>query len=91
MVPLHLICAGGVADGGQAPAATLVSRAEARRVAARLAQFRHVELDFTGIADIGHGFADELFRVFGLTHPSLALVPAGMAPRVAAMVRGVAT
>ncbi len=89
VVPLHLIGAGGVADGGRGPAPALVSRAEARRVAARLAQFRHAELDFAGIAEIGHGFADELFRVFGRAHPTLALVATGMAPRVAAMVQSV--
>ena len=44
------------------------------------------ELDFSGIADIGHGFADELFRVFGSAHPGLELKPVHMAPRVAAMV-----
>lgn len=67
----------------------LESRAQARRVAQRLAQFQRVELDFEGLADIGHGFADELFRVFGRQHPGLQLVPVNMAPRVAAMVGSV--
>ena len=67
----------------------LESRAQARRVALRLQRFRRAELDFSGIADLGHGFADELFRVFGRTHPGVDLVPVGMAPRVAAMVEAV--
>ncbi len=67
----------------------LESRAQARRVTSRLAQFRRVELDFEGLADVGHGFTDELFRVFGRQHPELELVPVNMAPRVAAMVGSV--
>ncbi|WP_395698785.1 STAS-like domain-containing protein [Aquabacterium sp.] len=67
----------------------LESRAQARRVVSRLAQFRRVELDFDGLADVGHGFTDELFRVFGRQHPELELVPVNMAPRVAAMVGSV--
>jgi hypothetical protein len=80
VVPLKLIT--------QAQAG-LESRAQARRVAARLTQFRRVELDFEGLADVGHGFTDELFRVFGSQHPELQLVPVNMAPRVAAMIGSV--
>ncbi|NRF66679.1 ATP-binding protein [Aquincola sp. S2] len=69
--------------------AGLESRAQARRVASRLTQFRRVELDFEGLADVGHGFTDELFRVFGAQHPELQLVPVNMAPRVAAMIGSV--
>ena len=67
----------------------LESRAQARRVALRLAAFRRAELDFTGIEDIGQGFADELFRVVPATQPTLELVPVGIAPRVAEMIRSV--
>ncbi len=67
----------------------LESRAQAKRVAARLPVFRRAEVDFSGIADIGHGFADELFRVFERQHPGLHLVPTGMAPRVLSMVESV--
>ena len=69
--------------------AGLESRALAKRVASRLQAFRRAEVDFSGIADVGHGFADELFRVFGRCHPGLELVPVGMAPRVLAMVDSV--
>jgi anti-sigma regulatory factor (Ser/Thr protein kinase) len=80
LVPLQLIV------GGQTG---LESRAQAKRVASRLQRFRRAEVDFTGIAEVGHGFADELFRVFSREHPGLELVPIGMAPRVAAMIEAV--
>jgi anti-sigma regulatory factor (Ser/Thr protein kinase) len=79
-VPLQLI------GDGAASSTALASRADAKRVASRLDQFSHAEIDFSGISDIGHGFADELFRVFSNAHPGLVLHPTGMAPRVAAMV-----
>lgn len=80
VVPLHLATGDGV---------MLLSRADAKRVASGLPKFRRAEIDFDGISDIGHGFADELFRVFQRQHPALELVPVGMAPRVAAMVGSV--
>jgi len=80
VVPLKLITA---------PQSGLESRALARRVAARLPQFKRIELDFDGLADVGHGFADELFRVFGTQHPQLTMVPTNMSPRVAALVDSV--
>jgi anti-sigma regulatory factor (Ser/Thr protein kinase) len=80
VVPLQLLL--GAATG-------LESRAQAKRVATRLHSFRRAEVDFTGIADIGHGFADELFRVQINAHPGLEIVPVGMAPRVAALVDSV--
>jgi hypothetical protein len=82
VVPLNLLTSA---------VAELESRAQARRVAARLNQFRRAEVDFSGVAQIGHGFADELFRV--LATDSATLVPVNMSPAVAAMVgsvRGVA-
>jgi anti-sigma regulatory factor (Ser/Thr protein kinase) len=67
----------------------LESRAQAKRVASRLQNFVRAEVDFSGIADVGHGFADELFRVFRRQHPALEIVPIGMAPRVAAVIDSV--
>ena len=63
----------------------LASRAEARRATARLTHFEEAEIDFSGIDDVGHGFADELFRVFRHQHPGLALRPVGVNPRIGAM------
>ena len=67
----------------------LASRAEARRAVARLDMFRRADINFSGIRDIGQGFADEMFRVFRRRHPGVELVPRGMAPQVAAMVEAV--
>jgi anti-sigma regulatory factor (Ser/Thr protein kinase) len=67
----------------------LESRAQARRVAARLAQFRRAELDFEGIDEVGHSFADELFRVYAREHPDLELVPLHTNPRVAALLASI--
>jgi anti-sigma regulatory factor (Ser/Thr protein kinase) len=79
-VPLRLMCS----DGAQ-----LTSRADARRVASRLSDFKEAQIDFSGITDIGHGFADELFRVFGLAHPNLSLQPWAMSARVSDMLSSV--
>ncbi|MBI5720123.1 MAG: DUF4325 domain-containing protein [Burkholderiales bacterium] len=78
-VPLNLL----VADDS----ASLVSRAEARRVAARLATFQRAEIDFAGIDDIGHAFAHELFSVFHGAHPEVELVPVSATPHIAAIIR----
>ena len=67
----------------------LESRAQARRVVSRLGQFLRAEIDFSGVDVIGHGFADELFRVQQAAHPTLNLVPINMSAAVAAMVRSV--
>jgi anti-sigma regulatory factor (Ser/Thr protein kinase) len=80
VVPLQLMVGG---------ATGLESRAQAKRVATRLHSFRCAEVDFSGISDVGHGFVDELFRVFLREHPEVDVVPVGMVPRVAAMVDSV--
>jgi anti-sigma regulatory factor (Ser/Thr protein kinase) len=64
----------------------LVSRSQARRVTHRFEKFRHVVLDFEGVAEIGQAFADELFRVFAATHPNVRLVPINTSPAVGQMV-----
>ena len=71
------------------PLAGLDSRAQARRAAARLNAFRRAEMDFDGIAAIGHSFADELFRVMSPELGDLDLVPMNMSPAVAAMIKSV--
>src|SRR2546421_574299 len=69
--------------------ASLESRAQARRVTARLQQFRRAEVDFTGVPHIGHGFADELFRVYARQQPGFELVPVNMSPAVATLIDSV--
>ncbi len=81
-VPLLLLA------GGK-PGALLASRADAKRALSRLADFGHAQMDFSGIAHVGHGFADEMFRVYLREHPQLDIDPVGMAAQVAAMVNSV--
>ncbi len=69
------------------PGQPLDSRAQARRVAARLPMFKRAEISFDGVADVGHGFADELFRVFARAHKEVELLPTHMTPRIAALVK----
>lgn len=64
----------------------LDSRAAARRVGARLTTFKRAEIDFDGVADVGHGFTDELFRVFARAHPQVELVALNASPRIEALV-----
>lgn len=65
----------------------LVSRSQAKRLYQRFERFRHVVLDFKGVAEIGQAFADELFRVFAVAHPGITLAPINMTDAVAQMVR----
>lgn len=64
-----------------------VSRSEARRLLSGLEVFREVVLDFTGVAGVGQGFADEVFRVWARAHPEVRLTPEAMNPAVPFMVR----
>lgn len=64
----------------------LVSRSQAKRLYQRFERFRHVVLDFDGVAEIGQAFADELFRVFAAAHPTVVLTPINMTEAVAQMV-----
>ncbi len=66
-----------------------VSRTEAKLIGARLEGFEVIELDFTGITQIGQGFADELFRVWANDHPSSHLVPVNANPAVQAVIAAV--
>ena len=63
-----------------------VSRTEAKLIGARLEGFEVVELNFDGVAQIGQGFADELFRVWAKEHPSSRLVVVNANPAVLATI-----
>jgi hypothetical protein len=65
----------------------LVSRSQARRLMTRLEKFARIELDFSGVEDIGQAFADEIFRVFATAHPSIAILPRNANRRVMLMIR----
>ncbi len=64
----------------------LQSRAQAKRITSRLEAFERVDLDFSGVQTIGQAFADELFRVFGKSHPAITLRTFNTSPAVAAMI-----
>jgi anti-sigma regulatory factor (Ser/Thr protein kinase) len=65
----------------------LDSRAAARRVGARLTTFKRAEIDFDGVGEVGHGFTDELFRVFARANPGVELVAVNASARVEALIR----
>lgn len=53
--------------------AALVSRSQAKRLLARVELFKSVIFDFKDVTDIGQAFADEIFRVFALSHPEIEI------------------
>ena len=64
-----------------------VSRSEARRVTTGLERFREAILDFRGVTELGQGFADEVFRVWGAAHNRTKLTPVNMIEPVEFMVK----
>ena len=50
-----------------------ISRSEARRLLLNLDKFSEIELDFKGVAQMGQGFADEVFRIFATKHPQIKI------------------
>ena len=67
---------------------TFVSRSEAKRLLEGLAaDFDDVDVDFTGVTDVGQGFVDELLRVWPNAHPGKTVNPINMNPAIEFMVR----
>ena len=66
-----------------------VSRSQARRLCHRFENFLEVELDFTGIDEIGQAFAHEIFVVFQNAHKDVRLVPTHMSRDVERMIHHV--
>lgn len=64
----------------------LVSRSQAKRLLQRVDRFRRVVLDFSAVALIGQGFADEVFRVFANAHPQISLSAVNAGAQVKAMI-----
>ena len=67
----------------------VVSRSQAKRLMVRFERFENILLDFTGIDEIGQGFADELFRVFPSQHPNSKLYPINCSDAVKRMINRV--
>ena len=51
----------------------LISRSQAKRLLARIELFKTVIFDFADVESIGQAFADEIFRVFAVQHPEIAI------------------
>ena len=66
-----------------------VSRSQAKRLCNRFDKFREIELDFSGIEEIGQGFAHELFVVFSREHPDVKLIPINISMEVEKMINHV--
>jgi hypothetical protein len=67
---------------------SFVSRSEARRLLDGLdTDFETVEVDFTGVADVGQGFVDELLRVWPRAHPGKSVIPSNMNAAVDFMIQ----
>jgi len=66
--------------------ALFTSRSQAKRLLARFERFELIELDFSGIDEIGQGFADEIFRVFTSMHPEVILTTSNCNEQVSYMI-----
>ncbi len=64
----------------------LVSRSQAKRVLARVENFKIVVFDFEGVEIIGQSFADEIFRVFQNKYPDIELHAINTTKKVSAMI-----
>jgi anti-sigma regulatory factor (Ser/Thr protein kinase) len=67
----------------------MVSRSQAKRVLARIGEFKVAAFDFAGVRMIGQAFADEIFRVFHNAHPDIRLEVLNAGPDVLNMIRRV--
>lgn len=67
----------------------LVSRSQAKRLVARLEPFKEVFLDFDGVDFIGQAFADEIFRVYKRSNPSINIIWMNANSNVQKMIRSV--
>ena len=55
-----------------------MSRGEAKQFCTQIEGAARIILDFSGVAFMGQGFADQLFRVFHEAHPEIELIPQNM-------------
>lgn len=68
---------------------TLYQDPRAKRLYNRFDKFQEIELDFSGIEEIGQGFAHELFVVFTREHPNVKLIPLNISKEVEKMINHV--
>ena len=63
-----------------------VSRSQAKRLVFGLEKFKTVILDFKKVTGIGQSFADEIYRVFQNSHPSIQIEAVNTSPAVRFMI-----
>lgn len=66
-----------------------ISRSEARRLAALIAEFKEITLDFTGVEEVGQAFCHELFVVWQRNNPDMIIRIAGACEDVDFMIQRV--
>lgn len=66
-----------------------VSRSQAKRLCNRFEHFEKVFLDFSGIEEVGQGFAHEIFVVFAKKHPETEIIPGNANESVTKMINHV--
>jgi len=64
----------------------LISRSQAKRIMARVEQFKSVVLDFEQVEMVGQAFSDEIFRVWQNSHPDVEMMCANANAQVLGMV-----
>lgn len=65
----------------------LVSRSQAKRLLARVENFKFVYFDFTNVDSIGQAFADEIFRVYVNRHPEISIDYSNASENVLSMIK----
>jgi anti-sigma regulatory factor (Ser/Thr protein kinase) len=60
----------------------LISRSQAKRVMNGMERFSIVEVDFTGVDNIGQAFADEMFRVWQSFHQETIIKPTNTSDKI---------
>lgn len=68
---------------------SLISRSQAKRVVRNLEKFHTILLDFSGIATVGQGFADEIFRVYQNDNPDIQILPVNANADIERMIKRV--
>jgi anti-sigma regulatory factor (Ser/Thr protein kinase)/biotin operon repressor len=63
-----------------------ISRSQARRILVGLEKFKIVLFDYQNVPMVGQAFADEIYRVFQKSHPTIRLVNENMSESVRFMV-----
>lgn len=66
-----------------------ISRSEAKRLLHNLDKFSEIELDMKDVANVGQGFADEVFRVFASVHSGTQIRAINATKAVDAIIRHV--